>query len=202
MTPPRLLFCALLAVGLSACGASPATRYHTLAGPSGPAAGGGAERLVEVLPVALPGRVDRAALVLSGADGGLTVRDADRWAGPLAEELRAVIDEALWRAARAADVYAAPLPGSALPQYRLAARIDRFDAVPGAAATVEASWTLRRLPRGASAACRAAFSAPLAGDSADAAAVALAAASRRLADAMADSLTRLERGEPPCAVKR
>ncbi|MBN2751524.1 MAG: membrane integrity-associated transporter subunit PqiC [Rhodospirillaceae bacterium] len=195
----RVLTCVVLAFGVSACGTSPDVRYHTLSRPAPPADGGGAARLVEVLPVVLPGRADRSALVLETADGRLSVYQAERWAGSLAEEMRAVVDEALWRRARAVDVYAAPLPTLTLPQYRLAVRVERFDAVPNGLATVEATWTLRRLPHGAVAACRVAFQVPIAGTAADAAAAGLGDASRRLADAIADSLTRLETDTPPCS---
>jgi uncharacterized lipoprotein YmbA len=182
MTARRLIPLAL-ALLLPACAGSPPVRYHSLALPAVPATSGSAERLVEVLPVAMPGRSDRAALVLTGADGRLEVWETDRWAAPPADEVRAVLIDALWRAARAADVYAAPVPAaaSALPQFRLAARLERFDAVPGEAATVEASWTLRRLPGGPVAACRAAARAPLPGHAAEDAVAALGAATRDLA---------------------
>lgn len=195
----RIAVPAALALGLAACGSSPAARYHTLAGAAPAAKGGGAEKLVEVLPVALPGRVDREALVLRDPDGRLDVSETDRWAGPLPEEIRAVLDDALWRTARAADVYAAPVPPAAsdLPQYRLALRIERFDAAPGGNATVEASWTARQLPTGPAATCRAAFVAPLAGATPDAAAAGLADATRRLSAAVASSLAHLG-GSAPC----
>ncbi len=180
-----------LALLLPACGSSPPTHLHSLALPASPAEGGAAARLVEVLPVAMPGRADRAALVLSDAAGRLEMREADQWASPLADEVRAVLIDALWRAARAADVYAAPVPAaaSALPQYRLATRVERFDAIPGDAATVEASWTLRRLPNGPLAACRAAARAPLPERTAEAAAAALGAATRDIAARIARGLS-------------
>ncbi len=189
MTPRRIVPPVLASVLLAACAGSPPIRHHSLALPAA-AGNGGAERLVEVLPVAVPGRIDRAALVLSDAAGRLEVRDSDRWAAPPSEEIRAVLVDALWRAGRAADIYAAPIPAtaSALPQYRLAARVERFDAVPGDAATVEISWTLRRLPGGPVAACRAAARAPLPGASAEDAA-ALGAATRDLALRIAGGLS-------------
>lgn len=188
----------LLALALAACGSSPVTRYHSLQDSAPLGGGGGAERLVEVLPVAVPAAVDRGELVLTAADGRLDVRESERWAGPLADELRDLITAALWRAARAADVYAAPVPAAAsdLPQYRLAARFERFEA-RGRTAQVAATWTVRRLPDGAAAACRAAASAAMPEADAAAAAQALGEASRTIADAIAASLVRL--GTPaPC----
>lgn len=190
-------FTPLFALVLAACGASPATRYHSLQDAAPIGGGGGAERLVEVLPVVVPAAVDRTELVLAGADGGLDVRDTERWAGPLPDELRDLLTAALWRAARAADVYAAPIPTSAsgLPQYRLAARFERFEARDGLA-QVAATWTIRRLPDGPAAACRAAATAPLTDASADASARGLGLASREVAAQIAESLRRLGQGNP------
>lgn len=187
----------VLALVLAACGSSPVTHYHSLQDAAPLGGGGGAERLVEVLPVAVPAAVDRGELVLTAADGGLDVREGERWAGPLADELRDLITAALWRTARAADVYAAPVPAAAskLPQYRLAARFERFEA-RGASAQVVATWTVRRLPDGTAAACRAAASAAIAGPTPAAAAKALGEASRTVAAAIAESLGRLDTGAP------
>lgn len=187
----------LLALLLAACGTSPATRYHSLHDAAPVGGGGGAERLVEVLPVTVPAAVDRPELVLTGDDGGLDVRESERWAGPLADELRDLITAALWRAARAADVYAAPIPAAAsqLPQYRLAARFERIEA-KGATAAVAATWTVRRLPEGPAAACRAAATAPMADATPAAAVRAIGQASREIAAAIAESLVRVGGGAP------
>lgn len=187
----------MLSLLLAACTASPPTRYHALTPVSAPAAGGSARMLVEFLPVALPERLNRDEMVLTLADGGVSVREADRWAAPLSDEIRQIVADALWRQNGAADDYKAPLPlaASKLPQYRLALRIERFEAGPGHAALVDAGWTLRRLPDGGSAVCRAVFTGETA-DTAEAAARTLSAATIRLADAVAESLQRLDRGGP------
>ncbi|MFD2234304.1 PqiC family protein [Phaeospirillum tilakii] len=194
-----LIFAAL---ALGGCGASPPPRYHALLADPAPLGGGGAAMLVEFLPVAVPQRLDRDGLVLGGGGGApLDVRDNDRWAAPLADEMRQVVADALWRRLRAADTYRAPVaPGaSPLPQYRLALRIERFDAVPGRSAAVEGSWTVRRLPQGSPAACRAGFAVPLPGNGSDAAVAALAEGAGRLGERIAASLGRLDRGEAdPC----
>lgn len=191
---------------LAACGASPPVRYHTLTG-AAPAtevsARGGATLLVEVLPIAIPERINREEIVFAGAGSTLELRDSERWAAPLADEFRQAIDDALWRRLRAADIYVAPVPpGGSVPQYRLAVRIERLDAVPGRIAVVEGSWTARRLPQGKSAVCRAGFAATPAAATTEASVAALAAGTARLADAVADSLERLENGaDDPCAAR-
>lgn len=185
----------LFALALAGCGTSPATRYHSLQPNLPPAASGGAERLVEVLPVLVPAAVDRGELVLTDADGRLDVQQSERWSGDLAEELRGVLAEALWREARATDVYAAPVPGSAskLPQYRLSVRFERFDARPQGA-TVAASWTLRRLPDGRAISCRSVGQRGIEAFSPNAASAALAAAAQAVAGEIAGAVSRFDQG--------
>lgn len=195
---------ATVVLALAACGASPPVRYHTLMGPVSEveaASASGAALLVEVLPVIVPERVNREEIVLVGADGTLDLRQGERWAAPLADEVRQIIGDALWRRLRAADIYAAPLPsGSAASPYRLAVRIERLDAVPGRMAAVAGSWTLRRLPQGKPAVCRAAFTERPADATTQAAVASLTAGTARLAEAIADSLERLDKGDAaPCA---
>lgn len=189
------------ALVLAGCGSSPPVRYFTLGGgEAGPA--GGAGVLVEVLPPVLPERLNRDAVVIGGAGAGaLSLREGDQWAAPLSDEWRGLLDAALWRGSRAADVYAAPVPEGAadLPQYRLALKVDRFEAAADGRVTVEAGWTLRRLPRGRAAVCRVQAAGTAADASTEAVVRALGAAARRVADAAAGSLARLEAGAPdPC----
>lgn len=187
----------LLVAGLAACGASPPMRYHGLsAAAPGPSSPGSAALLVEVLPVIVPERVNRDEIVLTAADGQLDVRDDDRWAGPLTDEIRQLINDALWQRLRAADSYAAPvaLAPDGVAQYRLALRIERFDAIPNGQAVVEASWTLRRLPQGRPAICRAGTTESLAGVVPQAAVAALSVAAKRVAAMVAASLDRLHQG--------
>lgn len=189
------LWPALLVLALAGCGTSPVTRYHTLQSTQAPATGGGAERLVEVLPVLVPASVDRNELVLTDAAGRLAVQQGERWSGDLAEQLRGVLADALWREARATDVYAAPVPqgASTLPQYRLAVRFERLDARPQGA-TVAASWTLRRLPDGRALTCRSAEQRGMTGFTADAASQALGDAAAAVATAIAAEVARFDRG--------
>jgi uncharacterized lipoprotein YmbA len=193
------------ALGLAGCGTSPPPRYHALSGGVQPVeeSAGAAALLVEVLPVAIPERLDRDGVTLDGPPGGtLRLHDTDRWAAPLADEIRQIVDDALWRRLRAADSYRAPIaPGATagLPLYRLSLRIERFDARPGSRAVVEGSWSARRLPAGAPIACRAAMVVPLPDDGVDAAVAALSQGATRLGAAVAGSLDRLHRGlESPC----
>jgi uncharacterized protein len=192
----RGFVCALLALGLAACASSVPIRYYALSVPAGAPASGPAHILVEVLPVTVPERLNRVEMVLNGADGRLEVRDNDHWAAPLADEIGRTVDEALWRDLRAADTYQAPVASApnGPPQYRLALRIERFQAGPSTSALVSGSWTVRRLPLGPSATCRADLAVPLSAVTPDAAAPALARATGDLAALITDSIARLDRG--------
>lgn len=188
-----------LAAALAGCGSSPPVTYHALSVPVPPPSSGGARVLVEFLPVAIPERLNRKEMVLGGEGGAIDVRDNDHWAAPLADEIRQIVVDDLWQGLRAVDVYQAPPPASAMPQYRLALRMERFEAVPGRSAVVDGTWTMRRLPNGAAATCRAGFSETLSGTGAGAAAEALSQGTQRLAEVVTNSLGRLDRGETqPC----
>lgn len=206
----RLVVQVVMLPMVAACGASAPVRYHTLVrpDPAGVEVSGAARVLVEILPIAVPDSVTRDALVLTAPSGQVTVMDQDRWLAPVADEVRQLVADSLWRAVRAADTYQAPVPaGTPMPRFRLALRLERFDAVPGQAATVVGSWTLRGLPDGPVRICRWAetqsLAAPVgaapvggtaAGDAAKGAA-GLADGSRRLADQIGESLRRAANGE-------
>ncbi len=155
--------------------------------------------LVEIVPVTIPERLNREELVLTNENGQVEVREGDHWAGPLPDELRQILADILWSQLEAADVYLAPVVPSAggPPLYRLALRIERFEATPGHAAVVAASWTARRLPQGPSATCRANVTIPLPDRSAGAAAGALAYGAGQLAQRVAASLGAMDRGSTP-----
>jgi len=187
-----------LPVLLAGCGTSPPIHYHALSSGSATLPSGSAQILVEILPIALPERLNREEMVLTNGAGQIEVLASDHWAAPLSDEIRQSLSDALWESLRASDVYQAPVGPSAsgLPHYRLALRIERFEAVPGRSAVVQGSWTLRRLPQGSSITCRASFAVALAGGTADAASLALSQASNQLTGQVANSLDKLNQDTP------
>ncbi|PWC54824.1 PqiC family protein [Azospirillum sp. TSO22-1] len=189
----RTPLCALCLALLAGCGSSPPVHHYALARPeAGGPVSGSARVLVEILPVAVPEGLVRSNLVLTDGQGWVSVLESERWLAPIADDLRQIVADGLWRTAWAADSYQAPVPGpsTALPQYRLALRLDRFDAFSGWTATVAGSWTLRRLPNGPVHGCRWEGRQPVDGPDVAAAATALSDASRRLAGRIGDSLRR------------
>lgn len=188
---------------LGGCGASAPTHYHTLSRPgSAPMeSSGSAQVLVEILPIAVPESLAGTNFVMNDGNGRVSVLDSDRWLAPIADDLRQVVADSLWRWARATDTYQAPVPpaSSRLPRYRLAIRVERFDTTAGQSGIVAGSWTLRHLPDGMAQVCRWSTTQPLAGTGAAAAADALAQASQRLADQIGKSLRRaVDGGDDPC----
>lgn len=199
----RFMLLPALVVLLAGCGASAPLRYHSLTSAGiGPGPSGAAMMLVEVLPVAIPERLSRDDVMITGPDGQPDLRGGDRWAAPLADEIRQLLDDALWRGLRAADVYAAPpLPGTVgLPHYRLVLRLERLDAPVAGQAVAEASWTIRRLPQGAQAFCRSSAVATITGLGTSASVTAMGQASMNLAKTVANSLERLSlEAADPCS---
>ncbi|CCG09419.1 PqiC family protein [Pararhodospirillum photometricum] len=195
MTFRPFLLVSLVVALLGACAESPPRRLHVLAADFPPATGGEARVLVELLPVVFPERLNRLDLVLEPSGAPLSVRESERWAAPLPDEMRQILADALWAGLGAQDVYRAPVDprSTRLPLLRLAVRIERFEA--GDQARVEASWTVRRLPDGPPLACRRLVETPVSAPTADAAVAALGRSAGQIAILLAASLDAFTRGE-------
>lgn len=193
-----LLLTALLA---AACGTSPAVRYHTLSSGVQAQPAGAPAMLVEILPVRVPPALDRPQVAMTGATPGrLDLRETDRWAAPLSEEVRHALASALWRERRAADVSRVASAGGSVPRLRLSMALESFDAGPGPQATLAALWSLRRLPDGAPLTCRSLVRADLGGAGADAAVAALARTVDRLGQEIAAALGGMDGDPARCPV--
>jgi len=154
---------AVAAALFAGCSSVAPPRFHTLM----PAPASVAPKVVaagalawEVLPVAIPARVDQPQWVVRTADGSLAVLEQERWIAPLADEIRAAVAE------RLTQTLGAPLPAAAAePRNRWRVRIDvqRFESAPGREARLEATWTVRSESDGAATlSCRGEFVQPLA----------------------------------------
>lgn len=154
-TPPspsrRLSFVAVIA-GMAAslmngCAAPPPTHWHTLlpaelaaTKPTGAQPASRSETLsVSIAPVRLPAQVDRAQWLVRLPDGGVALLEQERWASPLADEIRLALAAAL--AARDGLVEA-PAGTSLQPAVRVAVDIRRFESLPGREARIAGTWTL------------------------------------------------------------
>lgn len=143
---------ASLAFMLGACAGSPPARYYTLQEASSAQALQSATPLsvpanqpvIEVLPVSVPVQVDQPQIMLRDRAGAVTPLYSDRWAAPLADELRSALSDRLTRRLGVADVYEVKAARGE-PVWRVQVDIQRFDSVLGEAATLDATWRLRAI---------------------------------------------------------
>jgi len=137
---------ALLAVALLAgCGSSPKTNFYTLSSrtppPAAPAAV--APYRVAIGAVAVPDVVDRPQLVTRSGANQLNLDEFSRWAEPLKSEIPRVIAANLSRELDGALVYTYPQSSTVAADCKVQIEVQRFDSVPGEAATVEVLWSVQ-----------------------------------------------------------
>jgi uncharacterized lipoprotein YmbA len=97
---------------------------------------------VQLVSLTVPQSVDRPQLVLRSGDNTLNVREQDRWAEPLKHNLSLVLAATMMQ-----DLDGAPVvvraTGLEETAWKLGIDIQRFEAQPGQAVTLEAVWTLK-----------------------------------------------------------
>ncbi len=153
---------ALLGIALSTfvtavlvgCGSSPEPRFYTLSAGGITASDRNekavAEYSVAVGPVTLPEIVDRPQLVIRIGVNQVALLDDHRWAEPLRNGISRVVAENLAQLLGARQVVTYPHNVSFDPEYRVLLDIQRFDSAPGQTVTIDALWTVRRVPDGQS----------------------------------------------------
>ncbi|MEW6318409.1 MAG: PqiC family protein [Pseudomonadota bacterium] len=133
---------------LAAC-SSPPARFHSLLGAdadgvaaSAPAQAPVRTYLVDVVAVRVPPSVAGRRLVVQAGSGQVDVLEMDRWASPVADEIRAALSSGLALQIRAMDLHGLPYDGR-WPVYRVAVDVQRFDAWRGSHVLIDAVWTMR-----------------------------------------------------------
>lgn len=161
LKPPFRLFAPVLTATLAACSAAP-THFYTLLPPAQPvvAAATPAAFAIEVAPVSVPTEVDQASWLVRTGPGQVALLDNERWAAPLADELRAAFAEELTRLLDARDVSSAP-DRSSVPVYRVQLEVKRFESAPGQYALVDADWSIVRRAGSSILACHSRVSEPV-----------------------------------------
>jgi uncharacterized lipoprotein YmbA len=135
------LAAAVLTTAMAACTSAP-THFYTLqqsAAANRPVA---ALFLIEVLPVVVPTEVDQPELLVRLNEQRVAVLDSERWAAPLAAELRSALAANLAGKLGTRDVHGLPHPQD-VPLYRIQVNVRRFDSWPGQRAVIEADWSIR-----------------------------------------------------------
>jgi uncharacterized lipoprotein YmbA len=135
---------AAMSMALSACASAPTNFYtlqHSAVAPTDPPAVS-SSFLIDVQPVGVPAQVDQPELLVRQSEQRVAVLDNERWAAPLAGELRDALATDLAAALGTRDVHGLAHP-LAPPVYRIQVEIRRFDSWPGRYALIEADWNIR-----------------------------------------------------------
>lgn len=133
----------LTAVAMTACSSSPTPNYYTISPKITPAVSSSI-RVIEVLPVGLPDRLDRAPLVLQDSNGKSTVLDNERWTSTMSTQLRDTLSAGLQQKLGAIDSYSSGLAGNNQPLYRVSTDFSHFDIVDKRDINIAVSWVVKR----------------------------------------------------------
>jgi uncharacterized lipoprotein YmbA len=133
----------ILAVFVAGCGATPASRFYTLSATSAPVAKSSGMS-VAVGPVSIPAVVDRPQIVVSEGPNQVRLEEFNRWAWPLQNNIAGVVAENLTALLGTPRVTLLSQSTSGETEYRVLIDVQRFDSVPGQAATLDAVWSVRR----------------------------------------------------------
>ncbi|BFG80560.1 hypothetical protein PTKU46_85940 [Paraburkholderia terrae] len=132
----------VLLLGVAACASDP-VHYHTLLAPSAGATSSQppVNFLIDVLPVGIPSNLDQTQLVVRRGASGVSVLDGERWAGPLADEVRGALSAELTQRLGTQNIAGLPQP-SGTPILRIKLEVRRFDVWPGQRVRLDADWSL------------------------------------------------------------
>jgi len=133
-----------LLLGLAGGCASAPSHFYTLSA-SGATPKDSSDVSVAVGPVSIPAVVDRPQIVVSIGPNQVRLEEFDRWALPLQNNIARVIAENLTVQLGTPRVTVFPELTSMDADYRAIIDVQRFDSVPGEAATLEALWIVRRM---------------------------------------------------------
>jgi len=129
---------------LAAC-ASPPSRFYTLGSQGDSTA---ADRtvspaiLIDMRPVTVPSAVARSQIVVQVSATQVNVLEDDRWASPLADEIRNAMLAAVSRQSGAADVQGMARADN-VAVYDVAVDVRRFETWPGSHVLIDVVWTVR-----------------------------------------------------------
>ncbi len=140
---PRHLIVLTATLLLAACQSAAPIRYYTLLPPTSADAAPAQDPAWQIVvdPVAVPAQVDTPYIVVREGRNALVPVEGQRWAAPLAEEVRAAIIDGIAGEVGASTINSAAAD-SRLPVYRLRVSLRRFDSVLGSQALIDAGWSI------------------------------------------------------------
>jgi uncharacterized protein len=166
----QLISIALAAAVAVGCSTSPA-KFYSLSSTS--AADGTPPTAVAVMvgPVTIPASVDQPEFVVQVAANRVQVDEFNRWVAPLGDAIARAVAGDLVVLLGSPEVASSQL-ANFVPDYRVTIDVQRFESVPGNAATLEAVWTVRKTVGGEIRSGRTVAREPVQGQSYDALAAA------------------------------
>jgi uncharacterized lipoprotein YmbA len=182
--------CALL--GFAVGCASPASRFYTLSAGAAPAATS-SNLSVAVGPVSIPAVVDRPQIVVTTGPNQVRPEEFNRWAAPLQNSIARLVAENLVAMLGTPRVILFSQTLGVDADYRAAIEVQRFESVPGEAATLDAVWTVSHTKDGKSQTGRTTVREVASDKSYDALAAAHSRALARLSRDIADAVQSLDR---------
>ena len=165
----QLISIALAAVVVG-CSTAP-SKFYSLS--STAAADGTPPTAVAVMvgPVTIPASVDQPEFVVQVAANRVQVDEFNRWVAPLGDAIARAVAGDLVVLLGTPEVASNQL-ANFVPDYRVTIDVQRFESVPGNAATLEAVWTVRKTVGGEIRSGRTVAREPVQGQSYDALAAA------------------------------
>ena len=133
-----------LALVMSACGSTPAIRFHTLVAPAPETAAPStvpAPFVIEILPVGIQAQVDQTQLVVREGASGMVLLENERWAAPLGDEFRTALSAELSRRLATQDIAGLARPADK-PIFQVRVQVRRLDAWLGHQVQLDADWSL------------------------------------------------------------
>lgn len=174
---------------------TPPERFHTLL-PAEPRAVATPGPLIgiDLMRVTVPAQVNHAQWAVRQPDGSLRLLEQERWAAPLADELRAALVNRLADRWGVMDLRGVDAARAA---WRVRVDVQRFELMPGREARLDAAWSLSSV-NGTSAVlvCRTALTEAVSEGGAPALAQAHQRAAQKLADQIGERLRQAQAGEP------
>ena len=130
-------------VTLGACGTSPPSRYYALESAGFDAVADGPDSIVlGVGPIRVPEYLERPQIVTRRQNRELHIDDFNRWAEPVGKAQLAILASNLDGLLENVIVLAYPYGRIADYEYRLVARVERFDMDASGSTVLEVQWSI------------------------------------------------------------
>jgi uncharacterized lipoprotein YmbA len=177
--------------------ASPASHLYTLTpAPASAAAQAPSNVSVVVGPVSVPAAVDVPEIVVSTGPNQVAHDEFNRWASPLQSNISRVVAENLVAMLGTPRVMLFQQALNTPHDYQVAIEVQSFDSAPGAAATLNALWVVRRVKDGKTQTGRTSDREPITQKGYDALVAAHSRALGRMSQDIADTIRALDRAPP------